>query len=101
VNVEWQNDKSKKQCTDGRFNAAFKQATVTVYGIQQRTIKETRTKQQLIDDLNVKFGLDRKGKENSHEKKMLSLRMVQHAIANGRVGLSPLVKGKSAEIYRE
>ena len=32
---------------------------------------------------------------------MLSMRTVQHAIANRRVGLSPLVKGKSAEISRE
>jgi hypothetical protein len=83
VNVEWRNDKTKKQCTDGRFNAAFKQATVTVHGMQQRTIKETRTQQQVIDDLNVKFGLDGEGKR---------------AIANGCVGLSPLAKGKSAEI---
>ena len=34
VNVEWRNHKAKKQCTDGRFNAAFKQATVTIHGMQ-------------------------------------------------------------------
>ena len=55
VNVEWRNKKSKKHCTDGQFNAAFKQATVTVHGMQQRTIKETRTQQQVSDDLNVEF----------------------------------------------
>jgi hypothetical protein len=33
-----------------------KQATVTVHGMQQRTIKETHTQQQVIDDLNLEFG---------------------------------------------
>jgi hypothetical protein len=77
VNVEWRNHKAKKQCTDGRFNAAFKQATVTIHGMQQETIKETRTQQQVIDDLNLEFGLDGEGKENSREKKMLALRTVR------------------------
>jgi hypothetical protein len=101
VNVEWRNHKATKQCTDGRFNAAFKQATVTIHGMQQETIKETRTQQQVIDDLNLEFGLDGEGKENSREKKMLVLRTVRRAISNGHVGLSPLAKGKSAEISRE
>jgi hypothetical protein len=69
--------------------------------MQQETIKETRTQQQVIDDLNLEFGLDGEGKENSREKKMLVLRTVRRAISNGHVGLSPLAKGKSAEISRE
>jgi hypothetical protein len=101
VNVEWRNCKAKKQCTNGRFNAAFKQATVTVHGMQQKTITVIHTQQQVIDDLNLEFGLDGEGKESSHEKKMLLLRTVGRAISNGRVVLSPLAKGKSAEISRE
>jgi hypothetical protein len=46
-NAEWQNEKSKKSCTDSNYNAAFKAATTLLHQKKEGTSTDTRTQERV------------------------------------------------------
>lgn len=99
-NVEWRNEGRLKKNLDERFKAAMKEATTLFQKKKLDPSSDRRSQQSIIDELNDDYKLTGLDKENTREKKRLSLTTVKRYVKLGLVNSTPLKKGKTPEISR-
>ena len=98
-NVQWQNEKAKRACTEQNYKTAFKIATTLFHQKKNGTSSDRRSQEQIIDSLNKQYNLD--GDGIGKEKNKLAVSTVRRYVDKGNYGCSPKKKGKSPEVSRE